>query len=161
MMIIERNTHTHAAVLRGGSLATWIWERSATLSRLVTVRHGCCSVLRQDTCICASAAMSAGVIHCIPTAPEAGGAHHMEITGTMWKQIKPHLRFWGGTAYLSFPTLSCLLPQRDIFMFHRNLLALAAILYACIGFYVTQSKQSYHRSSCFACWGFIFFFCLS
>lgn len=61
-----------------------------------------------------------------------------------------------GTACLSFPTLSCLLPQRDIFMFHRNFLAFSARLYACIEFYVTPSKQSYHRRSCFARWGLIF-----
>lgn len=61
-----------------------------------------------------------------------------------------------GTACLSFPTLSCLLPQRDIFMFHRNFLAFSARLYACIEFYVTPSKQSYHCRSCFARWGLIF-----
>lgn len=125
MMIIERDTHTRThAVLRGGSPATGIWERSATLSRLVTVGTRLLLLrpqtgrmhLRICSRVCRGDSLHLACSRSRRSPSYGNNRNNVEADKTASAVL-------GGTAYLSFPTLSCLLPQRDIFMFHRNLRA--------------------------------------
>lgn len=164
MMIIERDTqthtHTHSLERRLASHGDL-----GAISHVVPGRHGQTRLLLRPQTGHMHLRICSHVCRGDSLHPDCSRSKRSPSYGNNRNNVeadKTASAVLGGTAYLSFPTLSCLLPQRDIFMFHRNLLALADILYACIGFYVTQSKQSYHRSTCFACWGFIFyFFCLS